>query len=293
MSLKNTIEEAIQTLKAERLRSASERSPLWRRSGGVIRARDPGRLVVVGDLHGHPDAFKAARDLVRDRRVCEGGLAVFLGDYIDRGPAQDLVLEGVLSLKLECPDSVILLRGNHEPPEGFEPYPHDFIHRLMLRYRDYREIYGKARELFDELPYALVMEGRALLVHGGPPAQAFLQARDNPLAEGQWPPPLDVLLEVLWNDPSEWVEYASPSPRGVGYLWGPRVTEAVLSSLGVARIIRGHEPADGLKYNHGKRVVTVFTYFGPPYFNERGVILYCDSPDKLLSDVGECAVEVS
>ncbi len=290
MSLKNVIEEAIQLLKSERLGKVLH--PQWRRNGGVIQVRNPEKIVVIGDLHGHLEAFKFVRDFIRDHRICESGIAVFLGDYIDRGSDQDRVLEGTLSLKLECPANVILLRGNHEPPEGFEPHPHDFIYKLMVKYNNYREIYLRARELFDELPYAVIIEGKALLLHGGPPTQPFIQHHENPLAEGLWPPPIDVLLEILWNDPDDHIDYTDFNPRGIGYLWGWKVTEFVLNRLGVQRIIRGHEPAEGVKYNHGRRVITVFTYYGPPYFNEKGAILYCENVEKLTSNVDECIVEV-
>lgn len=291
MTLKSIIEEATSLLRAESL-EASDRG-LWKRSGGVIRAKPSGKIIVVGDLHGHLEAFKFARDLIIDRRVCDDGLAVFLGDYIDRGRDQDKVLEGVLTLKLQCPDNVILLRGNHEPPQGLEPYPHDFLYHLMAKYENYVEIYSAARELFNELPYAVIIEGIALLLHGGPPTRTLMKGSRNPLAEGVWPPPMDVLIEILWNDPDDNLEYVDANPRGVGYLWGWKVTDIALRRLGVKRIVRGHQPAEGVAFNHGGKVVTVFTYYGPPYFNSRGAVIYCSSAEGLAKpDLKECVFEV-
>ncbi len=291
MSLKNVIEEAIQLLRRERIEGGPKSS--WVQKGGVIRVRKTGKIVVIGDLHGHLEAFKFVGDFIRDQGICNEGIAIFLGDYIDRGADQDEVLRGMLSLKLECPSNIILLRGNHEPPEGFEPHPHDFIYKLMVEYANYNEIYMLARDLFNELPYAAIIEDTALLLHGGPPTQTFIQRDENPLAEGLWPPPLDILIEILWNDPDDHIDYTDYNPRGIGYLWGWRVTELVLDKLGVQRIIRGHEPAEGVKYNHGRRVVTVFTYYGPPYFNEKGAILYCEEMDELISNIEKCIVETA
>lgn len=69
-----------------------------------------GRLLAVGDIHGCLDQLHALLDQVApapEDRV------VFLGDYIDRGPASAGVIDYLIEFSETSPSS-IFLRGNHE-----------------------------------------------------------------------------------------------------------------------------------------------------------------------------------
>src|SRR3712207_8186311 len=67
---------------------------------------------------------------------------VFLGDYIDRGTDSISIVYSVCYLKSTYPDSVILMRGNHEAPAEFPFFPHNFPYDIEKRYgKDWREIY--------------------------------------------------------------------------------------------------------------------------------------------------------
>ncbi len=68
------------------------------------------RLIAIGDIHGHLD--KLNRLLVQVDVTTEDQL-VFLGDYIDRGPDSCGVIDRLLELQEEFPQTVFL-RGNHE-----------------------------------------------------------------------------------------------------------------------------------------------------------------------------------
>jgi serine/threonine protein phosphatase 1 len=70
-------------------------------------------LYVIGDIHGCLAPLqrlleKLDPDLHRDRLL-------FVGDYIDRGPASRGVVDYILGLKASHPaDNIICLKGNHE-----------------------------------------------------------------------------------------------------------------------------------------------------------------------------------
>jgi serine/threonine protein phosphatase 1 len=75
------------------------------------------RIYAVGDLHGCYDLLlqllgRISADAARapDRPA----LLIFLGDYIDRGPASAHVLEAMVRLRARLGADLCLLKGNHE-----------------------------------------------------------------------------------------------------------------------------------------------------------------------------------
>jgi len=67
------------------------------------------RLIAFGDIHGCYEAAKKAIKIAEDI----GGLAIFLGDYIDRGPLSIKTLQLLIEAKQNFPHW-IFLRGNHD-----------------------------------------------------------------------------------------------------------------------------------------------------------------------------------
>jgi protein phosphatase len=258
------------------------------RKGGVIVLRGfKGLLSVVGDIHGDFETFTRILGYLEREGVLSGGLLVLLGDYIDRGPpeGQVLTLAKIVELKKSMGWRLVTLRGNHEPPRDLKPYPHDYPHALRELYGErWRSLYDLSLSLFNMLPHALVVEGLALMLHGGPPTTL----KNNLLEYLGWDRHLSVIEEILWNDPVEYIDYRAPNPRGAGVLWGPKVTEHALKTANTKIIIRGHEPVyEGYKLNHNGRVVTLFSRLGSPYYNDIAAYITCDSND-LIQNLKTC-----
>jgi serine/threonine protein phosphatase 1 len=71
----------------------------------------------IGDVHGCLGQMQAALGRVDDDIEAldlADPTLVFLGDYVDRGPRSNEVLEFLLNLSLTDPDAVVCLMGNHE-----------------------------------------------------------------------------------------------------------------------------------------------------------------------------------
>lgn len=70
-------------------------------------------FVAIGDIHG---CYEPLRKLItRLDAVTEGDeTAVFVGDYVDRGPRSREVLSWLLEMNQTYPEKVICLMGNHE-----------------------------------------------------------------------------------------------------------------------------------------------------------------------------------
>jgi len=74
------------------------------------------RVYAVGDIHGRADLLQRLLGLIADdnRRAAPALVTiVYLGDYIDRGPASREVVDMVMSPHKGA-DRVVWLRGNHE-----------------------------------------------------------------------------------------------------------------------------------------------------------------------------------
>ena len=88
----------------------------------AARLPDGLRIYAIGDIHGCADLLEALlRQIDMDCRLYRASrpVVVFLGDYIDRGPASSEVLD--LLLAYQRTKESIFLKGNHET------YVHSFL----------------------------------------------------------------------------------------------------------------------------------------------------------------------
>lgn len=255
------------------------------RIGNVIflNSTSTERITVIGDLHGD---YPTLRSILSKYRSSD--LIVFLGDYVDRGPWKDQILTvyTILESKLNGMP-IVMLRGNHEAPTGLEPAGQDFPYAILEYYGDYAGVLLDLHiQMWDSLPHALVIEGVALLLHGGPPTIKL----DSPVNEylGGVVESRDVLEEILWNDPIEEDVIRKPNPRGAGSLWGRPVTEIALRKIDGKLIIRGHQLTfKGYSWSHKGRVLTLFSSKIPVYNLERAGVLSC-GVDEISPECTDC-----
>jgi protein phosphatase len=225
--------------------------------------------VIIGDLHGDLSTLK--RILKHSKWKQDNSVLIFLGDYIDRGPQQLEVLFTLLDLHNNNPGNVILLRGNHEAPQDLPVSPHDFPQHLK---RKYGQNWVKAQQVFqnvfDNLFMAVIIENKALLLHGGIPSQAT--GVDDIAFAHKTHPETSTLTEILWNDPST-LPGVQHSFRGKGKLVGEDVTSRFLDKIGVQFLIRGHESFDQGYYWHSNRTLTIFSCKLPVYRNKKAAYI--------------------
>ena len=230
----------------------------------LVKIRNFKKLVFVGDLHGD---FESLERVYRRYSSVEQVNVVFLGDYVDRGPRQLETLLGVLYWKMQQPEKVVMLRGNHESPSMNLSY--GFLSALKKRlgriysvfYRDFIE------KLYLRLPVAMLAESnekRIFAVHGGLPIKPF-KIEEIEEIDSEVEPRNEILMQLLWNDPNDKVKTYANSYRGYGiYFFGNEIFEKFIEENKIDLMVRAHEPVEGVASMFGNRLYTVFTcrYYG-------------------------------
>ena len=82
---------------------------LFRHERNLLELKDP--VTVVGDIHGQFFDFIKMLDVGGNP---ESTKYLFLGDYVDRGNFSIEVILVLYAIKLNYPQTIFMIRGNHE-----------------------------------------------------------------------------------------------------------------------------------------------------------------------------------
>ncbi|KAL7172256.1 hypothetical protein ACSBR2_031867 [Camellia fascicularis] len=232
---------------------------------------------------------------------------LFLGDYVDRGQHSLETITLLLALKIEYPENVFLIRGNHEAADINALF--GFRLECIERMGENDGIWAWTRfnQLFNYLPLAALIEKKIICMHGGIGRSIHSVEQIEKLER---PITMDagsiILMDLLWyvlvhlqsavsshchqefhvcvmcvfyrSDPTEndSVEGLRPNARGPGLVtFGPdRVTDFCKKNK-LQLIIRAHECVmDGFERFAQGQLITLFSatnYCGTA--NNAGAIL--------------------
>lgn len=231
---------------------------------GLTELEIPENLVVVGDLHGD---FQSLKQIMHDIGF-ENFLSntnnkiVFLGDYVDRGSSSIEVLHYVCDLKHKYPDSVVLMRGNHESPSEFPFLSHDLPIKIQERFgQDGDFVYRKILEVFQLFTLITIIDNKISLIHGGPPVLQGGNYKELVSNASQTYKHDNTLEEILWNDPrslESGIQYET-SRRKFGKHFGSEISRKWLNVSGTCTIVRSHEPCHMFRIDHDNMVMTIFS----------------------------------
>lgn len=253
---------------------------VFRHEPSVLRLKAP--VKIFGDLHGQfGDLMRLFEEYGAPSTA--GDITyidyLFLGDYVDRGAHSLETICLLLALKVEHPQHVHLIRGNHEAADINALF--GFRLECLERLGDTAGVkaWQRLNELFNWLPLAAVIEDRVLCMHGGigrsitSIEQIEALARPLSMEDGGL-----VLMDLLWSDPTvnDAVEGVQPSPRGPGLVtFGPDRVMEFCRANGLQMIVRAHECVmDGFERFAQGHLITLFSatnYCGTA--NNAGAIL--------------------
>jgi len=207
----------------------------------LVQLPSEGKVVFVGDTHG---------DLEASQRVTEQYLkkpyrVVFLGDYVDRGDDSEANIQYLLGLKLEHPEEIFLLAGNHEGFMVKQFQPSSFWSSISP---EEREGYGI---LFSKFPVAATTQNGILAVHGAlPEVESLDEINKVGLGDENWD-------RLVWGD------FAEEEVDFIGDLWGrPQFGrpyfERMMERYQKQLLVRSHQPHAPLRM-FNNRCITIFT----------------------------------
>jgi len=251
---------------------------IMKNEGNVLFLSDP--LTVVGDIHGQ---FYDTIKILEVGGNPETTKYLFLGDFVDRGSFSIEVLILLYALKSTFPDTVFLLRGNHECRQMTSFF--NFRQECLYKYD--QELYDIFMDSFDLMPLACVINGKFFALHGG--ISPELKSIDDLKKADRFkePPKQGLMCDILWADPVDNEEgicenvFRSNDVRGCSYFYGSEAVNKFLEANGLLSVIRAHEAQiDGYKMHRWAGssdfplVITIFS--APNYcdvYNNKGAVI--------------------
>ena len=219
---------------------------------------ESGEVIFVGDTHGD---FEATEKIMQRYLKPENKL-VFLGDYVDRGPASLENINFLLKQKLKHPDSLFLLMGNHEGYSVVHFHPADFWDSLDTELRQ------RYAEVLSKLPLLVSTPNGVIALHGALPDVPSLEDIDGiKLGSAEW-------QQITWGD---WQEreggFLGFDPYTGRPQFGQEWFEEAMSRLGKNVLIRSHQP-NVPQVMYKRRCLTIFTSSAyKHYVSERTIAL--------------------
>ncbi|MDD5094202.1 MAG: metallophosphoesterase family protein [Dehalococcoidia bacterium] len=220
----------------------NEVEKLFEQEGNLVRL-ESGRVVFVGDTHGDLEATQR----VLDKYLGANCKIVFLGDYVDRGPESVENLNVLLRTKIEVPENIFLLMGNHEGYKTVPFSPADFWEGLD---REWRQRYAAVLSM---LPLAVSTSNGIVALHGALPyVQALEDISSIQFGSREW-------QQVTWgdwreNEASDLDDHTVTGRPQFGQKW----FEEIMRRLGKNVLIRSHQP-DIAPVIYDRRCLTIFT----------------------------------
>jgi len=209
---------------------------ILKKEPNLMRVAEP--VVIVGDIHGQYYDLCHMLDKAGDPKNIN---YLFLGDYVDRGIFGTRVLLVLLAMKINYPQRIILLRGNHESRSMTENFT--FRQEVIDQYDE--EMYDLFMDVFDAMPLACVVDDKYLAMHGGISPDLNKIDDINAVDRFQEVPLEGLMCDLLWADPmkddkASKGHYVSNGERDCSVYFGKKPTKKLLDNNGLMAVIRGH-----------------------------------------------------
>ncbi|OHT15190.1 hypothetical protein TRFO_14378 [Tritrichomonas foetus] len=244
------------------------------RENNVLLLSSP--IIICGDIHGQlfdlVKLFKVSKGMDENQQWTNKKY-LFMGDYVDRGYHSLNTFLYLVTLKIEHPYDVSLLRGNHESRQISHSY--GFYNEIMANY-GHSGLWTMCNDAFDLLPLAALVDADIFCVHGGISPSLPLIERISLIDRQNEIPNDGPFADLCWSDPDERVKTYIHNSRGAGFLFGRDQCTAFNRINRLRMVCRSHQLAmDGYQKYFGNtdftpdwRLITVWS--APDYSYRSG-----------------------
>eukprot|EP00928_Gymnodinium_smaydae_P020344 TRINITY_DN17865_c0_g1_i1.p1 TRINITY_DN17865_c0_g1~~TRINITY_DN17865_c0_g1_i1.p1 ORF type:complete len:906 (-),score=202.54 TRINITY_DN17865_c0_g1_i1:7-2391(-) len=279
-------------------------------AAGEANCKEDRKLVVVGDTHGQLNDVLWIFN--RHGPPSATTSYIFNGDIADRGEYAVEIFILVLAFKLRYPNSVHILRGNHEHSamnERSVQMGGGFAQEVVGKHGT--AMYEQFERLFKALPLFALINDEIIVVHAGlprVPGTSLDQLRTLELmdhypiprsrkeismgVESSWTAAESIVFDAQWADPHEGTGIDA-SRRGADVVrFGRDVTERFLKENKLQLCVRSHEvpprPKElgarrpGFSWSHDGNLLTVFSAsnYGGVAKNRAAVAIFRDATSE-------------
>lgn len=237
--MKSEYAETLAKLLSHKLPSESHIEQLTSRLRSILLEEQTvvkikGNVVVFGDIHGNFDFLVTVMNAIHFTNDTK---FLFLGNYVDKGNSSIETMLYLTLLKLQCPERVILLRGNHE--NSRISYAYGFYEQSIKKFGT-DNVWRYFTDVFDYFPIAATVNETMFCVHSGLSKKMstinqlrMIDRVEETLSEG-------IICDLLWSDPSEKSGW-SANERGYGCSYGRDVFEEFMARNSFKTMIKGNE----------------------------------------------------
>lgn len=278
ITLKECLTQEARLSKLDLIRIINDFTEIVKKEPNIVKAADP--VTIVGDIHGQFYDFLKILEVGGSPELSK---YVFLGDYVDRGNFSIEVCILLFSLKINYPDNVFMLRGNHECRQMTTYF--NFHNECLVKYDE--EVYCRILTAFNSLPLAAIVNSKFFVVHGGISPQAERLDAIETINRFEEIPKTGLICDLMWSDPVDEelealdLDWEINTKRGCSFNFGAKSLIPYLVNNSMVSVIRAHEAQiEGFKmYRWNKKVdfpscITVFS--APNYcdvYGNKGAVI--------------------
>lgn len=232
----------------------------------LVRMDEP--ICLVGDIHGQ---YYDLCHLLEKAGKPEKINYLFMGDYVDRGIFSMEVVILLFALKINYPDRLVMLRGNHECRNMTQHFT--FREEAIKKFDE--DVYKMVMETFDAMPLAAIVNKKYFAVHGGISPELKKMETLEKLNRFKEPPTEGLFCDLLWADPLDdnnalEYDYKENDERECSYLFGKKPVKKLLEKNDLMSVVRAHQvQIDGYKMHRWDGETSfpyVITIFSAPNY---------------------------
>ena len=232
---------------------------IFQKEESLLKIKAP--LYICGDIHGQYYDLLRVFDILN---YPPQSTFLFLGDYVDRGKQSLECLLLLLCLKMQYPDKIFLLRGNHECEALNKIYGFydECKRRLSIK------CFKKITNLFNMMPISALINENILCMHGGLSKDLQNIEQINKILRPTDIPNEGLLCDLLWSDPNESLtEDFGPNERNISVTFSKDYVKNFVEKNNLDLICRAHQVVEeGFEFFADMKLVTIFT--APNYMGE-------------------------